>query len=101
MLCINDSSNATCFLSFSYRMNRQRGFTTRFRSINFDNTTTRKTTYAQSHIQTNGTRGNNINLFNVIITHFHNGTTTMILFNFIHRQLKRFQLFGRRFFNFY
>ena len=64
MLGIDEGAGAALLLHFSHHLQRERGFARAFWAVNLDHPTARQAAYAQSHIQAQRARGDDLNVFN-------------------------------------
>ena len=78
---------ASCFLCFSYGVDGKGCLTGRFGAVNLDDTSAGISSYAKSHIQADGTCGNNLYLFDTLVAHFHDRAFTKALFYLVHGSL--------------
>ena len=71
MFCVNKSRYAAVFLTFCYNMQRNCGFTGRFRTINFNNSSLWHAANTQRTVQRNGTSRNGFHLDFFLIAQTH------------------------------
>src|SRR5690606_3159133 len=82
MLGVDKRAGAADFLHFGNDLKRKRGLARRFRAIDFYNTTTWQSTYAQRNIKPERTGGDDLDVVrNFVIAVAHNGTFTELLFD--------------------
>jgi hypothetical protein len=82
-------------LRFSDGMNGKGCLTGRFRAVNLDDTSAGISSHTKSHIEADGTCGNNFYLFDAFVAHFHDRAFTKALFYLVHGSLQGFQFFAR------
>ena len=73
--------HAALLLGFCDGVERKGCLTRRFRSINFDDTATRETSDAESHIQLDAARRDHRNVLFRLAAQRHDGTLTEVLFD--------------------
>ncbi|OPZ95770.1 MAG: hypothetical protein BWY72_01970 [Bacteroidetes bacterium ADurb.Bin416] len=90
---VDESGDATGFLSLGDGVDGQGGFTGGFRAVDFDDTASGVATDAQGGVQTDGSAGDHSNVYHSFVAHLHDGAFAVVLFNFFHCGLEGFELF--------
>src|SRR5690606_2101182 len=91
---VNKGTCAFELLHLCNHLQGQRGFTRRFRAVNFNNATTWQTTDAQSNVQTQGTRGDHLDvMLDVVVAITHDRALAELLFDLRQSGGQRFGTF--------
>ncbi len=95
VFCVDKRCRAAELLHFGDDLQRQRGFTRRFRPVNFDYTTTRQTADAQCDVESQRSRGDHLDIFDCLTrAEPHDRPFAELFFNLRERGSERLALFS-------
>ena len=94
VLGIDDGCNSALLLSLSDGERSQCGFTRRFRTVDFDDTSARVSAHAQCVVETDDAARNHLDVFDIVVAEFHNRSAAEVFLYLCHSVVERLKLFA-------